>query len=90
MWDDLEAKRPTEIDHLQGEVVALAKRLGTPAPINAALVRLVRAAEAGGKRDFTRRAAVRCAIIEVAMKVALLVVLAAGCLPRRGAHPLRS
>jgi len=53
MWDDLEAKRPTEIDYLQGEVVALAKRLGRTSPVNATLVRLVRAAEAGGKRDFT-------------------------------------
>ncbi|MBA2541514.1 MAG: 2-dehydropantoate 2-reductase [Deltaproteobacteria bacterium] len=56
MWDDLEAKRPTEIDYLQGEVVALAERLGTDAPINRALVRLVRAAEAGGARDFTASA----------------------------------
>lgn len=53
MWDDLEAKRPTEIDQLQGEVVALAQRLGRTAPINAALVRLIRAAEHTGKRDFT-------------------------------------
>lgn len=53
MWDDLEAGRPTEIDFLQGEVVALGERLGRPAPINRALVRLVRAAETGGKRDYT-------------------------------------
>jgi 2-dehydropantoate 2-reductase len=53
MWDDLEAKRPTEIDYLQGEVIALAERLGRAAPVNRAIIRLVRAAEAGGKRDFT-------------------------------------
>ncbi len=53
MWDDFEAKRPTEIDYLQGEVVALAHRLGGAAPINGKLVELVRAAETGGKRDFT-------------------------------------
>ncbi|MEO8702244.1 MAG: 2-dehydropantoate 2-reductase [Kofleriaceae bacterium] len=53
MWDDFEAHRPTEIDHLQGEVVTLAERLGRAAPINRTLVRLVRDAEAGGKRDFT-------------------------------------
>jgi len=52
MWDDLEAKRPTEIDYLQGEVVALADRLGRTAPVNRKLVELIRAAEAGGKRDF--------------------------------------
>jgi 2-dehydropantoate 2-reductase len=53
MWDDLEAGRPTEIDFLQGEVVTLARRVGRTAPVNARLVELVRAAEAGGRRDFT-------------------------------------
>ena len=53
MWDDLEAKRPTEIDYLQGEVVELARRLGKQAPVNEALVRLVREAEAGGRRDYS-------------------------------------
>ena len=52
MWDDLEAKRATEIAYINGEVVALAERLGTRAPVNAALVELVHVAEAGGKRDF--------------------------------------
>jgi 2-dehydropantoate 2-reductase len=52
MWDDLEAKRPTEIDYLQGEIVALAAKAGRAAPKNAKLVELVRAAERGGKRDF--------------------------------------
>jgi 2-dehydropantoate 2-reductase len=53
MWDDLEAGRATEIDYIQGEVVALADRHGLAAPVNRALVELVRAAERGGKRDFT-------------------------------------
>ena len=53
MWDDFEAKRPTEIDYIQGEIVALANRLGRQAPVNARLVGLVREAERGGKRDFT-------------------------------------
>ena len=53
MWDDLEACRPTEIDYLQGEVVELARTLGRPAPVNGALVELVRRAEAGGRRDYT-------------------------------------
>ena len=53
MQDDFSHGRPTEIDYLQGEIVALAKQLGRTAPINARLVELVRAAEAGGKRDFT-------------------------------------
>jgi 2-dehydropantoate 2-reductase len=52
MFDDLEAGRATEIDYLQGEIVALADKHGHTAPINRALVGLVRAAEAGGKRDY--------------------------------------
>ena len=55
MWADLEANRPTEIDYINGEIVALAERLGTRAPINARLVELIRAAEAGGKRDFSAK-----------------------------------
>jgi 2-dehydropantoate 2-reductase len=47
MADDLKAGRPTEIAYLNGEVVALAKRLGREAPVNAAIVSLVRQAEAG-------------------------------------------
>lgn len=53
MWEDLEAGRPTEIDYINGEVVALADTLGQAAPVNRALVRLIRAAEAGGRRDFS-------------------------------------
>ncbi len=61
MWDDLEAGRPTEIDYLQGEIVELASRVGgvapgaapSAAPVNRALADLVRAAEAGGRRDFS-------------------------------------
>jgi 2-dehydropantoate 2-reductase len=53
MADDFAANRPTEIDYIQGEVVALADRLARPAPVNRRLVELVHAAETGGKRDFT-------------------------------------
>ncbi|MCB1453158.1 MAG: hypothetical protein KDJ43_05900 [Rhizobiaceae bacterium] len=51
MADDFAAGRPTEIDFLNGEVVRLAESLGRAAPVNAAIVRLVREAEAGGKRN---------------------------------------
>ncbi|HEX8225933.1 MAG TPA: 2-dehydropantoate 2-reductase [Allosphingosinicella sp.] len=47
MADDLKAARPTEIDHLNGEVVKLARRLGRKAPVNEAIVSLIRQAEAG-------------------------------------------
>jgi 2-dehydropantoate 2-reductase len=53
MWDDLEAQRPTEIDYIQGEIVALAATLGVDAPINRRLVGLVRGIEAGERRTFT-------------------------------------
>lgn len=52
MLDDLDAGRPTEIDHLNGEVIRLAERLGRTAPFNARLVELVHAAETGGRRHW--------------------------------------
>jgi 2-dehydropantoate 2-reductase len=52
MLDDLDAGRPTEIDHLNGEVVRLAESTGRNAPVNARLVELVHAAENGGRRDW--------------------------------------
>lgn len=53
MWEDFQANRSTEIDWINGEVVRLAKRLGVTAPINAAMVSLVRAAEAGDRRRWS-------------------------------------
>jgi 2-dehydropantoate 2-reductase len=47
MADDLKAGRPTEIDYLNGEVVKLAHRLGRRAPVNEAIVSLIKQAEAG-------------------------------------------
>jgi len=48
MWEDLEAGRRTEVDWIQGEVVALAAELGAKAPVNASLVALIREAEQAG------------------------------------------
>jgi 2-dehydropantoate 2-reductase len=48
MWDDLQRGRTTEVDGLNGEVVRLAARVGTAAPVNAGIVDLVRAAEGHG------------------------------------------
>jgi 2-dehydropantoate 2-reductase len=48
MWEDLERRRPTEIDHLQGAIVALAAKAGVPVPVNARIVRLIRQAETVG------------------------------------------
>jgi len=46
MWDDLQRGRPTEIGELQGAVIGLAERTGTPAPLLKSVTALVRAAEA--------------------------------------------
>jgi 2-dehydropantoate 2-reductase len=46
MWEDLERRRPTEIDHLQGAVLALAAKTGVRAPLTRRIVELVKAAEA--------------------------------------------
>ena len=47
MSDDLAQGRTTEVDYINGELVALAERVGTAAPVNRKIVELVRKAEAG-------------------------------------------
>jgi 2-dehydropantoate 2-reductase len=47
MADDLAAGRRTEVDYINGELVALADRLGVAAPVNRRIVELVRCAEQG-------------------------------------------
>ena len=53
MWEDLEAGRRSEVDYLNGEIVALAGRLGRTAPVNARLIELMRDAERGGRRTWS-------------------------------------
>jgi 2-dehydropantoate 2-reductase len=48
MWEDLERGRGTEIDHLQGLIVALSDKHGLDAPLSAATMALIRKAEAAG------------------------------------------
>jgi len=55
MSADYEAGRRTEVDDLNGAVVALAARLGRSAPVNKAIVDLVKQAEAGVERRWTAR-----------------------------------
>jgi len=45
MWEDLQHRRPTEIDYLQGEIIRLATRHGLSVPLSRRIVDLVRAAE---------------------------------------------
>lgn len=45
MWEDLQRGRPTEIDELQGAVIARAAALGLKAPVNRAIADAIKAAE---------------------------------------------
>jgi 2-dehydropantoate 2-reductase len=49
MSDDLAGGRKTEVDYLNGELIRLAQRLQTDAPISRAIVELVHKAEAGAE-----------------------------------------
>ncbi|MFL6160077.1 MAG: 2-dehydropantoate 2-reductase [Marmoricola sp.] len=53
MADDLALGRTTEIDWINGEVVRLAAQVAMTAPINEKVVSLIRAAEQGGRRDWS-------------------------------------
>lgn len=45
MWQDLDARRTTEVDFLNGEIVRVAEASGGKAPFNQRIVELIRAAE---------------------------------------------
>jgi 2-dehydropantoate 2-reductase len=45
MWEDLERRRPTEIEYLNGEIIRLGEKHGVPTPVNRKIRELVRAAE---------------------------------------------
>lgn len=64
MWEDLNRGRETEIDYISGEVVALANAHGARAPINEAIVRLIKEAEAA-KRSPALRAEELLARVEL-------------------------
>jgi 2-dehydropantoate 2-reductase len=53
MWEDLQLGRSTEIDSLNGEIVRLGAAHGLPTPMNSRVVELIKAAEAGGKRNYS-------------------------------------
>lgn len=48
MWDDLERRKPTEIDEFQGAILRLARQAGTAAPMTARVRDLLGAAERAG------------------------------------------
>lgn len=49
MWQDLDRRRKTEVDFLNGEIVRLAEQHGIEAPINRRIVELIRDAERVGQ-----------------------------------------
>jgi 2-dehydropantoate 2-reductase len=51
MLEDVEARRPTEVDQISGVLVREADRLGVPVPLHATLYRLVKAKEASWATD---------------------------------------
>jgi 2-dehydropantoate 2-reductase len=51
MLEDVEARRPTEIDQITGALVHEAERVGVPVPLHTALYRLVKAREASWSSD---------------------------------------
>jgi 2-dehydropantoate 2-reductase len=51
MLEDVEARRPTEIDHITGALVREAERVGVPVPLHSAMYRLVKGREASWASD---------------------------------------
>jgi 2-dehydropantoate 2-reductase len=51
MLEDVEARRPTEIDHITGALVHEAARAGVPVPLHTALYSLVKGREASWEPD---------------------------------------
>jgi 2-dehydropantoate 2-reductase len=49
MWEDLQRRRRTEVDYLQGVITQIAGRHGLKAPLCARVVSLIKRAEADGK-----------------------------------------
>jgi 2-dehydropantoate 2-reductase len=53
MWDDIQAKRRTEIMYLNGAVIRLGIQTGVATPVNAAIVELMKHLERGDLMPFT-------------------------------------
>jgi 2-dehydropantoate 2-reductase len=49
MWEDLERRRRTEIDYLQGVITGIADRRRLKAPLSRRIVALIRDAEAASE-----------------------------------------
>ena len=49
MWEDLQNKRPVEVDYINGEIVKLGKQLNIDTPLNERLIELVKRAQQQGQ-----------------------------------------
>lgn len=49
MWEDLQNKRPVEVDFITGEIISLGKKVNVPTPMNERLLQLVKSAQEAGK-----------------------------------------
>ena len=49
MWDDLQKRRTTEIDYLQGAIIALGEKVRLPTPVARQIMKLIKAAEAASR-----------------------------------------
>jgi 2-dehydropantoate 2-reductase len=55
MLEDVEARRPTEIELITGSLVREAERLGVPVPLHTTLYRLIKAKEEGYRESKGRQ-----------------------------------
>ncbi len=59
MSDDFTAGRKSEVDFLNGAVVEAATRNNIPCPVNTAIIKMVKSAEAGGRRVWSAEDALK-------------------------------
>jgi 2-dehydropantoate 2-reductase len=49
MWQDLQRRRRTEIDYLQGAIIDIAERRGLKVPLSRRVLALIKSAEEEGR-----------------------------------------
>jgi 2-dehydropantoate 2-reductase len=45
MWEDIQTKRKTEVDYINGAVVSMGKKYGIKTPVNQAIVEQIKLLE---------------------------------------------
>ena len=49
MWEDLQSRRPVEVDYINGEIVKLGEQFKVPTPMNKRLIKMVKKAQVRGE-----------------------------------------